>query len=204
MKGHHIVMVLDVNLVRPTQPHVSHFWGKTAGLCPTYSLLLWSKVFLHPGCVLFPWLHLLFNHESDHWNDQHYEAFVQSVKPNFPGDSWGYLRYVANFKHWITMLMVDIKSPEELEKHGFLMGKCQGRQCNLTCNNTIDILSYSAAAPRQLPTPTEMCSTQLERLKEGQWISGDIVTFALQCVSLTSQQATYQLISWYTDTPSTT
>src|ERR1700731_774235 len=48
--------------------------------------------------MLFPQLHLLFNNESDCWSDQHYEAFVQSVKPNFPGDSWGYLRYMANFK----------------------------------------------------------------------------------------------------------
>ena len=92
MKGHHIVMVVGVNLVCPIEPHISRFWGKTEGLCPTYSLLLQSKVFLHPGHVLFPRLHLLFNHESDCWSDQHYEAFVQSVKPNFPGDSWGYLR----------------------------------------------------------------------------------------------------------------
>ena len=98
MKGHHIVMVVGVNLVCPIEPHISCFWGKTEGLCPTYSLLLQSKVFLHPGRMLFPRLHLLFNHESDCWSDQHYEAFVQSVKPNFPGDSWGYLRYMANFK----------------------------------------------------------------------------------------------------------
>jgi hypothetical protein len=78
------------------------------------------------------------------------------------------------------------------------------RQRNLTSNNTIDTLSYSDAAPCQLPTPTQLYDTELGRLKEGQWISGDIVTFALQCVSLyTSQQATYQLISWYTDTPLT-
>jgi hypothetical protein len=64
------------------------------------------------------------------------------------------------------------------------MRKCQGKQCNLTGNKTIDALSYSDAAQCQLPTPTELYATELERLKEGQWISGDIVTFALQCVSL--------------------
>ena len=58
------------------------------------------------------------------------------------------------------------------------------RQRNLTSNNTIDTLSYSDAAPCQLPTPTQLYDTELGRLKEGQWISGDIVTFALQCVSL--------------------
>jgi hypothetical protein len=98
-KGNRIVMVLDVNLVRPAPPHVSRFWGKTAGLHLTCSLLLPSKVFRPPGRVLFPRLHLLFNHESDHWSDQGYEAFVQSVKPNFPGDSWRYLRHVADLKH---------------------------------------------------------------------------------------------------------
>jgi hypothetical protein len=92
-------MVLGVNLVRPIEPHAADFWGKTEGLCLTYSLPLQSKVFVHPGHVLFPRLRLLFNHESDHWNNKHYEAFVQSVKPNFPGDSWGYLRYVADLKH---------------------------------------------------------------------------------------------------------
>jgi hypothetical protein len=77
--------------------------------------------------VHFPLLYLLFNHESDDWNHQAYKAFVESVKPNFPGDSWRYLRYVATFKNLIPMLMVaEIISPEQSEKAWESDGKLPG------------------------------------------------------------------------------
>ena len=50
---------------------------------------------IHPGHVFFQQLYLLFDQDSNYWSRQQYEAFVQSVKANFPGDSWGFMGYVA-------------------------------------------------------------------------------------------------------------
>ena len=50
---------------------------------------------IHPGRVFFQRLYLLFDQDSNYWSRQQYEAFVQSVKANFPGDSWGFMGYVA-------------------------------------------------------------------------------------------------------------
>jgi hypothetical protein len=50
--------------------------------------------------ALFPCLHVLFDQDSKTWSDEQYEAFVDSVKPNFSGSYWEYLGYVFQPSNW--------------------------------------------------------------------------------------------------------
>ena len=60
---------------------------------------------------------------------------------------------------------------------------------------------HSEATQKPLLTPIEMDSDELEWLEDGQWISGDIVNFALQYVYQYLNFQTHDFL-WYIGTPS--
>jgi hypothetical protein len=114
--GQSAVMILDVNHVRPASSAIAQFWGKVD---QSNSNLFDGDQFnsYPPDRTCFPRLTIKFDTDSEDWRIDVYKAFVESVKPNFPGDLWKYLGSVSCFKSRLLLnFLRDVESDQALKR----------------------------------------------------------------------------------------
>src|ERR1700738_4038456 len=91
--GPYIMMVLQVSIIRPFPADVLQFWGKPDNsVYQDYTPML-QKFTSILARVSFTTLRIKFDQNAPTWSFQAYRAFVDSVKANYPGNTWEYLGY---------------------------------------------------------------------------------------------------------------